>query len=154
MSMEENMAGFAQQGSPHAASPVSKIKIDLTIIAVANGEATDYKLEGEDGDDKKHVANKKITIPSGSRDVKIEYKLHADSSLGLEFNQSDPIWVSRTTMCPTSYSSDVQIDIVEVQSRKLTLNDHNTDTVDLGYTIVLTGPSGQVLVDPIIKNFV
>lgn len=151
MNREDNMAGYAQQGSPEVLDAISKLKLDLTIVSVTNGVAT-FTLEGKDNDDKKHVSNKKITIPSGSKDVTIEFDLDDKSGNNLEYCQADPIWVSRTDMCPQTQSSDGQIVGIQAQKKKLTVKDLNTENVELGYTIVLEGDCGRVLVDPIIKN--
>lgn len=151
MNREDKMAGYAQQGAPEVLAPITKLKVDLTILSVANGVAT-FTLEGEDANDKKHVNNKKITIPSASRNVSIEYKLDDDSGNDLEFCQTDPIWVIRTETCPQSSCSDPQIVDIQAQKKKLSVTDLNTEDVELGYTLILEGDCGRVLVDPIIKN--
>lgn len=151
MNREDDMAGYAQQGAPEVMAPISRLKLELTITGVVGGVAT-FTLEGEDNDDKKHVNNKKITIPPASRDVSIEYKLDDNSGNDLEFCQTDPIWVTRTETCPQSHGSDPQIVDIRAQKKKLTVTDLNTEDVELGYTIILEGDCGRVLVDPIIKN--
>jgi hypothetical protein len=153
MMMEDDMAGYAQQGAPDMLAPITKLKLELTITAVSNGVAT-FTLEGDDPEDKKHVNSntKKVTIPAGSRDVKIEFDLDDDSGNDLEFCRADPIWVSRTETCPQSSCSDPQIIDIEAKREKLNIRDLNTDDVELGYTLILEGDCGRVIVDPIIKN--
>ena len=151
MNREEDMAGYAQQGAPDTLAAISRLKLDLTILSVTSGVAT-FTLEGKDPGDKKHVSNKKITIPQGSKDVSIEFDLHDDSGNNLEYCQADPIWVSRTTTCPQIACNDSQIVDKRAQKKKLTVTDLNTDDVELGYTIIVEGDCGRVLVDPIIKN--
>ena len=151
MNREEDMAGYAQQGSPEVLGPISNLKLDLTITGVTAGVAT-FTLEGQDNGSKPHVNNKKITIPPTSRNVRIEFDLKDESGNDLEYCQADPIWVSRTDMCPQSHCSDPEIDDIRAQKKKLTVTDLNTVQVDLGYTIILEGDGGRVLVDPIIRN--
>jgi hypothetical protein len=148
---EEDMSVIAHQGATQPMAGISKLKIKLEVTGVQNGFAI-FTLDGEDNDDKKHVKNKKIIIPSGSRNVTIEFKLMDRSGNDLEFDQSEPIWVSRADLCPQSFSSDPQISVGQVQASKLAIEDQNTENVELGYTLVLQGSSGRVLADPIIKN--
>ena len=150
MNREEDMAGYAQQGTADTLA-ISTLKLDLTILSVANGVAT-FTLVGKDHEDKKHVINKKITIPPASRNVSIEFDLQDNSGNNLEYCQAKPIWVSRTTTCPQSDCDDPQIVVKHAQKKKLTVEDLNTEDVELGYTIILEGDCGRVLVDPIIKN--
>lgn len=150
MNREDKMAGYAQQGKPEKLDRVGKIKMDLTIIGL-NGDNAIFTLVGRDDEDKKHVKDRKIEIPKGDRDVDLEYDLY-DGGYGLDFNEADPIWVSRTETCPQHHCSDNQIVGIRAQKKKLTVTDLNTDDVELGYTIVLTGAKGLVKVDPIIRN--
>lgn len=150
MKTEDDMAGYAKQGAPSVLGAITKLDLDLKIISVANGVAT-FTLEGKDHEDKKHVSNGKITIPPSSRGVKIEFDLH-DNGLGLEYFQTDPIWVSRVEECPKSHCTDTQIVDVQAHQNKLKMKDLNTEDVVLGYQIILVGAEGQVTVDPIIKN--
>ena len=46
MNREEDMAGYAQQGTADTLA-ISRLKLDLTILSVANGVAT-FTLEGQD----------------------------------------------------------------------------------------------------------
>ena len=150
MDREDKMAGYAHQGKDEKQDRVRKIKMDLTIIGL-NGDIAIFTLVGRDAEDKKHVKDRKIEIPKGDRDVDLEYDLY-DGGYGLDFNEADPIWVSRTETCPQHHCSDNQIVGIRAQKKKLTVTDLNTDDVELGYTIVLTGAKGLVKVDPIIRN--
>ena len=156
MNREEDMAGYAQQGTATPLAPVTKIKMLVTVTGVAGGVAT-FTLEGEDAEDKPYVDNgtKTIHVPNGSTDVILRYKLKDDTNSpnqDLDFCTGSPIWVTDQTSCPTTPCDHPEIDLKSVNKKQLEVIDHNSSPGDLRFSLVLDGNSGRVLADPIIKN--
>lgn len=156
MNREDNMAGYAQQGSPGVLAPIDKIKMVVTVTGVDAAGMAIFTLEGEDPADKPYVDNptKTIRVPSGPNNVLLRYKLRDDTNpkLGLDFCTGSPIWVTDQNSCPKSACSNSEIVLKSVSKSQLEVTDLNGSLGDYRFSLVLDGDSGRVLADPIIKN--
>ena len=151
MDKDDKMTGFGKCDSSEAETLKKTIEIDVTVTAVVKGDAV-FTLVGRNVPGKKQVKDKKLTMDKGDRDVDVEFYLTDTSGNGLTFNLAKAIWASRSILCPRTDCDDAQIVNPKIEPSKLTVTDLNSDSVELGYTLVLTGTGGQVLADPIIRN--
>ena len=157
MNREEDMAGYAKQGTATPLAPVNEIKILVTITDVAADGMAVFTLEGEFPPDHPYVDNgtKTIKVPRGSPDVKLIYKLRdrTNPSKDLDFCRSSPIWVTGDmNSCPTTACSEAEIELDSVKKKQLEVIDHNSGPGQFRFSLVLDSDSGRVLADPIIRN--
>ena len=156
MDREEDMAGYAQQGTEEALPRIDRIKMLVTVTGVAADGMAIFTLEGEDAEDKPYVSNatKTIRVPNG--DVTLRYKLIDDTDnpkRELDFCTGSPIWVTDDmNSCPTTECSKTEIELDSVNKKQLQVIDHNSGPGDFRFSLVLDSNSGRVLADPIIKN--
>ena len=155
MNREEDMAGYAQQGTEEALPRIDTIDMLVTVTGVDIHGMAIFTLEGEFPKDKPYVSNatKMIRVPNG--DVFLKYTLVDDTDnpkRKLDFCTGSPIWVTSQTSCPAAECSVTEIELRSVNKKHLIVIDHNGGAGDFRFSLVLDSDSGRVLADPIIRN--
>ena len=123
-----------------------KVKVRATLDGSG---AVDFELDGQKA--KQHRL--KLNKDSGSHSI--EFDLHDQTGMQLQFNQADPIWAGDNVPCPPAQgmNSD-QLSVAECISGNLTvLNANSGPSREVRYQLNFVDANGAAQsCDPIIDN--